>query len=158
MNYLWEILIGSKEQGLDTSNLKFKLPGSYSPYMEYAGPILNLQKIEDMNVEINPYYRFLNIFKELFPPDGGEFEELRESLLNLSMHLLGVGDVKQGISKIDYYKRLLYKDILAGCFDDEVAKNILLFDKMERNQFSGMKLVIHILHKPESIKVIWVDL
>ena len=74
------------------------------------------------------------------------------------MHLLGVGDVKQGISKIDYYKQLLYKDILAGCFDDEVAKNILLFDKMERNQFSGMKLVIHILHKPESIKVIWVDL
>lgn len=78
---------------------------------------------EDINIEVNTYYRFYDIFCEMFPPDEAEFPSLRESLTNLCLHMLAQNDIRMGMTREDYHKRLLAKEILDGNFG-EIAGNV----------------------------------
>lgn len=70
MNYLWEIMLAAKEQGIDENEINFKAARKYSPYMELSEEFLNKARLEEpYTVEINPYYRFQPIFQAMFHPD-----------------------------------------------------------------------------------------
>ena len=47
MNYLWEIMLAAKEQGIDENEINFKAARKYSPYMELSEEFLNKAKLEE---------------------------------------------------------------------------------------------------------------
>ncbi|WP_367565194.1 hypothetical protein [Lacrimispora sp.] len=133
MNYLWETLLQAKNQGLKGSEIRYELAERYSAYIEVSGSCLNQEYLEPgAAVEINPYYRFFDIFKDLFPPDPGEFPKLRENLTNLILHQLAENDLRSGMTKEEYYKKMLYQDIQNGSFGGTVKENFKLFCREER--------------------------
>ena len=129
MRYLWEVLLEAKKEQIPEERLRFVHAPQGSGYMELSLPCLNQtwlgeeEQPEDINIEVNTYYRFYDIFCEMFPPDEAEFPSLRESLTNLCLHMLAQNDIRMGMTREDYHKRLLAKEILDGNFG-EIAGNV----------------------------------
>ncbi len=108
MNYLWEILIQAKKQGIEEKRIRFLPARSYSPYMELSETFLNTTELEEpYEVQINPCYRFQDIFGRMFHPDRQEYMGMKESLFQLIMHQLGENDIRAGMTREEYYKKLL---------------------------------------------------
>ena len=106
---------------------------SYSGYMEISDSFLNQKELqEELRIEVNPYYRFYDIFKDLFHPEMQEFPDLRKSLANLIFHLLAENDAMSGMTKEEYYKQFLYQNIRSGAFGRDAADTIELFKREER--------------------------
>lgn len=133
MTYLWETLLKAKEDGISEGRIRYEAAKNYSAYVEIADPYLNQEALPaNLRVKVNPYYRFFDIFKDLFPPDEGEFPRLRESLANLIFHQLAQNDIMSGMTKEEYYKTLLYHDIVNGSFGTTTKKNFNLFSRHEQ--------------------------
>ncbi|NRY02346.1 hypothetical protein FHX83_001929 [Clostridium beijerinckii] len=132
MNYIWEVLLKADEETIPREDIKFVQADVCSPYMEIALDNLNSNSLpEDNVIEVNEYYRFYEIFKDLFNINFQESKELRESLLDILLHYLGELDLKSGLCKTEIYKKLLYKDILDNVFGEKLKKNIIYFNKDE---------------------------
>ena len=59
MNYLWEVMLKAKEQGISKESIRFLVARNYSAYMEVSNIFLNQEELEEeIQIEINPYYRF----------------------------------------------------------------------------------------------------
>lgn len=143
MRYLWEVLLAAEEEGIQEKKLRFVHTPSGSGYMELSLPCLNQTWVEkdgeteDVSIEVNTYYRFYDIFYNMFPPDDAEFPALRESLTNLSLHMLAQNDIWSGLTKEDYHKRLLEKEILAGGFGGMVKDVFLSMNRTEQEKLLG---------------------
>lgn len=131
MNYIWDLLIQAEEEGFLTQDIYFHLARSYSPYMELSPQLLNAQAVEQ-HVEINPYYRYFHIFKELFHPDNTSDEALRNYLLDITLHFLADIDRMQGMNKKEFYIRFMLRDIEANVFGRQVRENMKAFSKREQ--------------------------
>ena len=117
MNYLWEVLLGARKQGIAEDGIRFTMAKEYSAYMEVSNQFLNQKEMEEGQVvEVNPYYRFYDIFKELYQPEMKEYTRLRDSLTNLVFHQLAENDVLSGMTREEYYKKLLYRDLMEGAY------------------------------------------
>lgn len=100
MNYLWEVLLGARKQGIAEDGIRFTMAKEYSAYMEVSNQFLNQKEMEEGQVvEVNPYYRFYDIFKELYQPEMKEYTRLRDSLTNLVFHQLAENDVLSGMTR-----------------------------------------------------------
>lgn len=67
MNYIWEVLLKADEENIPREDIKFVQADICSPYMEIALDNLNSNSLpEDNVIEVNEYYRFYEIFKDLF--------------------------------------------------------------------------------------------
>ena len=112
MNYLWEAVFMADGQGIPRERIRFLAAKDYSAYMEVSHMFLNQDAFDDdCRLEVNPYYRFYDIFKELYQPEMREFLSLRESLTNLIFHVLAGNDILSGMTREEYYKKLLYQDL-----------------------------------------------
>ena len=81
MNCLWEVMLKAKEQGVPEKNIRFQVSRAFSPYMEVSCPCLNQDTLEDIPViEVNPYYRFYSIFKDLCHPSKDTSSLLRPAV------------------------------------------------------------------------------
>ena len=133
MNYLWEAFLNADERGIKKEQMRFLIAESYSGYMEISDSFLNQKELqEELRIEVNPYYRFYDIFKDLFHPEMQEFPDLRKSLANLIFHLLAENDAMSGMTKEEYYKQYLYQNIRSGAFGRDAADTIELFKREER--------------------------
>ena len=133
MNYLWEAVIKASEEEIPPDQLKFKMARRFSGYLELSNPYLNQESIKDLpDIEINPYYRFYHIFKNLCHPEQKNFPDLSQSLTNMIVHQLGQNDVLSGMSRKEYYKELLYQDFQNGDFGKEARSQLALFTREER--------------------------
>ncbi|MGM0368833.1 MAG: iron-dependent peroxidase [Bacillota bacterium] len=132
MNYIWELIIKAKNENTPIHELTFKLPAVYSSYMELSSEMLNYDGVKP-EVEVNPYYRFFSIFKDLFDPNYIKAEELRIVLLDILLHFLAQIDLYQGMDRTEYYKLFIYREISSGSFGREVKKGIRKFSKVEKN-------------------------
>ena len=129
MNYLWEVMIQAGIEGIPAGKLRFCIPKVFSAYMEISNVFINQSSLEsEPSIEINPYYRFYEIFKDLYQPDYRQGEELRGSLTNLLIHQLAENDVLSGMTKEEYHKALLLQDITGGRNGWLAQKAIALFD------------------------------
>ena len=131
MNYIWEVMIRTKEKGIDEADVFFKYGKPFSGYMELS--------FEDMNetdilheIEINPFYRYYSIFKELFEPNVNENEELVEAIHDLIIHHLKDIDVLMGMNKRDYYINFVIEDMKNGYFGDYIQEKIDIFTNLEK--------------------------
>lgn len=132
MNYIWDVIVKAKNEDIDLKNINFKRASIYSPYMELSDEAINFDEIKN-EVKINPYYRFSEIFKNLFPPDYNEEEELREVFLDIMIHFLSQIDIHQGLDRVEYYKKFIYREIKNGYFGQTIRKGIDYLDLKERN-------------------------
>ncbi|MET3210161.1 UNVERIFIED_CONTAM: hypothetical protein ABIC26_003109 [Paenibacillus sp. PvR008] len=132
MNYIWDLLMRAKEQELDVNSFRFVPAVSYSPYMELSLTELNTSELEQV-VEINPYYRFYSIFRDLFPPDAEEYLELRESLFDIMIHFLAEMDLYQGMNRREYHIRFVQRDIGNGIFGPNVKESFTQLNREEQD-------------------------
>lgn len=142
MNYIWDLLIQAEQEGLSKKDIFFKAASVYSPYMELSPIDLNIKKVEQ-KVEINPYYRFHLIFRDLFDANNDEALELRHTLLDIVVHLLAEIDLIQGMSKREYYIKFVLRDLEAGIFGEAVKKGIQLFDRKEKEIIAANILLLY---------------
>ena len=131
MNCIWDLLIKAERSGIEKILLQFTLAKVFSPYMELSLENLNAKEVDQI-IEINPYYRFYEIFRDLFDPNIETDVELRNSLFDVLIHFLAEIDLMQGMNKREYYIRFLQQDLEAGVFGSSVKDNIYLFTKEER--------------------------
>ena len=85
-------------------------------------------------VGVNTYCRFYSIFKHMYQPDQKEFPYLRNSLTNLILHLLAENDARRGMTKEEYYKKLLIRDIQTGVFGKEAIQVFAHMEKEEQDK------------------------
>ncbi len=143
MNYVWDLLIKAGQSGVQKKNIKFKAAESYSPYMELSNEALNFCRIEH-EVEINPYYRYFEIFKDMFNINNTEDKEFRDSLFDIAVHFLADIDIMQGMNKNEYYLRFILRDMDNGLFGASVKEKIGLFSKEEKDMLAGNILRLYI--------------
>ncbi len=131
MNYIWDLLIRAEDEGFSTKDIYFHLAKIYSPYMELSPQLLNTQFVEQ-HVEVNPYYRYFEIFKNLFPPENTSEIELREGLLDILIHFLAEIDRMQGMNKREFFVRFILREIEAYVFGSFIRSNFNAFTKKEQ--------------------------
>ncbi|WP_042473922.1 hypothetical protein [Bacillus ndiopicus] len=131
MNYIWDLLIQAENRGLEPSDIHFKLATSFSPYMELSPQVLNTTMIEP-KVEINPYYRYAEIFNYLFQPDNEADVEIREYLLDIVIHFLADIDRMQGMNRKEYFIRFLLQEFTANTFGLAAQQEIQELTKAEQ--------------------------
>ncbi len=133
MNYLWEVLLRARQQKMEESRIRFVMAKKYSAYMEISCPFLNQEEAEaGQVVEVNPYYRFYEIFKELYHPEMREYGKLRDSVTNLIFHQLAENDAMSGMTREEYYKKLLFRDLLDGAYGAAAKEAAAMLNREER--------------------------
>ncbi|MCT4584562.1 MAG: hypothetical protein N4A54_06525 [Peptostreptococcaceae bacterium] len=143
MNYIWDVFIKAKNLGIQ-NNIIFKYPKRYSPYIEVSFVDLNKRDIkEDKEIEVNPYYRFHQIFKNMFLLDNKEDENFREILFDILIHYLAIIDIKQGLYKGEFYKRFILNDIKEGNYFDELKEYIDIFTFEEKDNLLNHLLMLY---------------
>jgi len=68
MNYIWELAIRAKKGDIDLDSITYRFDEDFSPYMELSFADINESGIPTI-VDINPYYRYYEVFKNLLSPD-----------------------------------------------------------------------------------------
>lgn len=131
MNYIWDLVIRARQAGVSKEKITFVLAKSYSPYMELSNENLNFRQVEP-RVEINPYYRFYEIFKDLFNINNHEDVELRHTLLDIIIHFLTDINLIQGMNKTEYYQRFIHKEIGQGLLGPEIQAKFALLTEAEQ--------------------------
>lgn len=133
MNYLWEVELEARKSGIKKNNLRFYHTTDGSAYMELALDHINQDRLYNMEeVGVNTYYRFYSIFKDMFRPEFMEYGELRKSLTNLILHVLAENDVRKGMTREEYNKKLLLDNIMSGCFGKNILEGFTLFCEEEQ--------------------------
>ncbi|MTI62201.1 MAG: iron-dependent peroxidase [Firmicutes bacterium] len=132
MDYIWDVLIKAKNERIDLKKVRFCFATGFSPYMELSDSCINFRDI-DKDIEINPYYRFFNIFKGLFDANYYKNEELRDVLFDLTVHFLGELDLNRGMDRVEYYKWFFYRELKEGVFGQKAKENIEYFSINEKN-------------------------
>lgn len=136
MNYIYNMLLKADEQNVKREKIKFKQAEIFSPYMEMAFEEINFNGIpKNQEVEINSFYRFEGIFKEIFDINFKENIELRNTLFDILIHYLAGLDLKSGLSKKEFYKIFLLRDIENNVFGESLKSNIECFNKEEKDIF-----------------------
>lgn len=132
MNYIWDYVINAERDGIPQRKLRFLMAGVYSAYMELSPKMLNFRKAEP-EMEVNPYYRFYEIFKDFFHPDNQEDLELRNSLFNMVIHFLADIDRRLGMTKTEYRIRFVLADIKEGRLGPKLKRAIREFSLDEQD-------------------------
>ena len=131
MNYIWDLVIRARQAGIPKEKITFVLAKRYSPYMELSNENLNFNQVEQ-RVEINPFYRFYEIFKDLFNVNNYEDVELRHTLLDITIHFLTDINLIQGMNKTEYYQRFIQREIEQGLLGPEIQAKFALLTETEQ--------------------------
>lgn len=123
MNYLWDLIIRAQQNKISRNELTFKVAKIYSPYMEISRDAINDLRI-GKEIELNPYYRFYEIFKELFLPEQeDENIEFRETFFDIIIHIIAEADLRQGMTTEEYYLEFIKRDIEKGLLGKKLQEN-----------------------------------
>lgn len=132
MNYLWDFILRAEAAGYKETDLTFLPAKSYSPYMELSFEDLNTSECENPVIELNPYYRYYRIFKDLFPPGETESLPLRMELFDILIHHLLHIDRYGGMNQEEFFIRFLRRDIETGCMGETVKDQFQTFSFEEQ--------------------------
>ena len=108
MNYAWEVVLQAEKENQSRDMLQFVEASEPSPYIEVSMTDLNMDALEESRVEINPLYRFEDVFGRLFDKNVEEMKKTREIFFDVCMHYIVQLDLREGISKEDFYLSLIH--------------------------------------------------
>lgn len=149
LNYIWDLLVRASQAGLDKRQIKFVPAKVYSPYMELSLQEMNAGAGQyELEVEVNPYYRFYEIFGEMLDINLSEAAEFRYVLFDIIVHFLAELDLMQGMSKREYYIRFVLCDLESGTFGERVKERMSLFNREEQEWIAGAILRMYDTGEP----------
>lgn len=153
MNYLWDTIIKAKNAGVDVNEITYRVAKEYSAYMEMSFVDMNIIMNKDMEreVEINPYYRFYDIFKNMFDIENMEDVQVREELFDWMMHLIGSVDIKHGMNRQEFFRRFVQSDIEQGFFGEAAKESFTYFSQFEKEYITNQIVNLYKLDSPISI-------
>jgi len=132
MNYIWDLAIKAARQGIPSKTITFLASKNCSPYMELAFENLNTSFLDrSPEVEVNPYYRFCDIFDTFLDINFIGNEELRAVFFDIMIHYLLFLDCQQGLNKREYYGKFIRNDIENGAFGPMIKENLTVFSVEE---------------------------
>ena len=135
-NYIWYPLTSFMEK--DNCEINYRISEVISPYIELnLENITNIEceieKSEIVDIDVNPYYRFDDVFFYLTDPDTETKDIMvKKVLANLIFHFLGEMDLYLGQCKKDIIVKEIVRDIEAGSLGKDCAKEFNLFKKYEK--------------------------
>lgn len=132
MNYAWEVVLQAEKNGRDRTELRFVEAVNPSPYIEVSVIDLNLEAPEENLVELNPLYRFEDIFGKIFDRNVEKMRKTREVFFDACMHYITQLDLREGLTKEDYYCRMIADDMKKGRYGDTAKKSFEIFDVREQ--------------------------
>ncbi|MEC0226295.1 iron-dependent peroxidase [Paenibacillus alba] len=142
VNYIWDLVIKARKNNLAKSDLYFSPAQVYSPYMELSHETLNATTVE-AEVEVNPYYRFYDIFRDLFDINNKEETELRHTLFDIFIHFLTDMDLQMGMNKREFYIKFVLRDLESGIFGSSVWEKMKLLSQEEQEVVAGNILSLY---------------
>ena len=138
MNYIWEILLRARAQGLSDNELFFAQAEDCSPWYEQSFPCLNEDTVTGPVVEINSLYRFSEIFQDLLH-NMGDSEYLRH-LFDAAVHILAAQETLSGLSKRDFYVQMLKRELEGGGFSASIAQALQLLSEEQKRGVASLLL------------------
>ena len=74
MQYIWEVVLAAEKNGIREADLRYEVAEVRSPYLEVSFCDLNTQTVEQTAVEVNPFYRFFDIFSGVLDINQKEYK------------------------------------------------------------------------------------
>lgn len=133
MQYIWEVVLAAEKNGIREADLQYEVPEVRSPYLEVSFYDLNTQTVEQTAVEVNPFYRFFDIFSGVLDINQKEYEKTKEIFVDAVFHYLALTDLRMGMSRKDYYVKFLVEELESGQFGRKAKAAIQLFSSYEKN-------------------------
>lgn len=124
---------GSRKNGIREADLRYEVAEVRSPYLEVSFCDLNTQTVEQTVVEVNPFYRFFDIFSEILDINQKGYEKTREIFVDTVFHYLALTDLRMGMSKKDYYLKFLAEELESGQFGSKAKAAMRLFSRYEKD-------------------------
>ena len=78
MQYIWEVVLAAEKNGIREADLRYEVAEVRSPYLEVSFCDLNTQTVEQTVVEVNPFYRFFDIFSGVLDINQKEYKKTKE--------------------------------------------------------------------------------
>lgn len=134
MNLAWEAVLQAEKEERDRDEIRFVEAKTPSPYMEVSLIDLNLEAPEENRIEINPLYRFEDVFGRLFDRNVEGMDQTREIFFDVCMHYMTQLDLREGLSKEDYYCSLLAADFDRGNYGIKAKERFGLFEWTQQKE------------------------
>ena len=133
MNYVWEAVLQAKKENKKLDDLCFVEADNPSPYMELSVTDLNVKSLDSEQIEVNPLYRSGNIFGQLFDRNIDGMWQTREIFFDVCIHYIAQTDLRDGLSREDYYYEMARKDIDKGVYGEDIRNHFQLFEIGEQS-------------------------
>ena len=133
MQYIWEVVLAAERNGIREADLRYEVAEVRSPYLEVSFCDLNTQTVEQTVVEVNPFYRFFDIFSGVLDINQKEYKKTKEIFVDAVFHYLALTDLRMGMSRKDYYFKFLVEELESGQFGRKAKAAIQLFSSYEKN-------------------------
>ena len=133
MQYIWEVVLAAEKNGIREADLRYEVADVRSPYLEVSFSDLNTQTVEQTVVEVNPFYRFFDIFSEILDINQKEYEKTREIFVDTVFHYLALTDLRMGMSKKDYYLKFLAENWKADSLEVRQRRQCGYFHGMKKD-------------------------
>lgn len=133
MQYIWEVVLAAEKNGIREADLRYEVAEVRSPYLEVSFYDLNTQTVEQTAVEVNPFYRFFDIFSGVLDINQKEYGKTKEIFVDAVFHYLALTDLRMGMSRKDYYFKFLVEELESGQFGRKAKAAIQLFSSYEKN-------------------------
>lgn len=133
MQYIWEVVLAAEKNGIREADLRYEVAEVRSPYLEVSFCDLNTQTVEQTVVEVNPFYRFFDIFSGVLDINQKEYKKTKEIFVDAVFHYLALTDLRMGMSRKDYYFKFLVEELESGQFGRKAKAAIQLFSSYEKN-------------------------
>ncbi len=133
MQYIWEVVLAAEKNGIREADLQYEVPEVRSPYLEVSFYDLNTQTVEQTAVEVNPFYRFFDIFSGVLDINQKEYGKTKEIFVDAVFHYLALTDLRMGMSRKDYYFKFLVEELESGQFGRKAKALYSYFHPMKKN-------------------------
>ena len=135
---LWNIIYEVKRQKIKRNRVKFVSSGNISPYMELNFENINYLYFDEKSIneiEVNPYYRYFEIFSEMLYINSEDYPQIKEILFDVMCHYLAELELKKGLTMEDYLLKFISKSIFEKEFGERISKEFEeVFDEAEKKK------------------------
>lgn len=138
MNFLWDIALRAKQQGISEMELFFCQAKEYSPFYEQSFPCLNESRIQSDIIELNLLYRFADIFQELLAVEEEETAQFQKYFIDAALHLILHTDLHHGLTKRDVYIHRLLEELEDGTFWRKASDEFRVIPIGKRNRIATL--------------------
>ncbi len=140
MNFLWDIALRAKQQGIREEELFFCQAEEYSPFYEQSFSCLNETKIYNHEIELNLLFRFASIFEYLLAEEVEDYPEFKRYLIDAALHMILYTDLRHGVTKRDIHIRKIREEMENGIFWRDASEEFKLISYEKRNRLATLIL------------------